>query len=193
MSSAIVVGAGPNGLAGAVELARNGLEVTVFEAAEEIGGGTRSGELTTPGLIHDHCSAFHPMAANSPALLSFGLDRHGLEWRWPEIDLAHPLDDGSAGVMMRSVDATAAGLGADGRRWKRLFGARSADFEALLDDLMQPVLHFPKHPLRLARFGIPTLPPATLVGRRFATPQARALFGGVAAHAFSPLNGPFSA
>lgn len=193
MSDATVVGSGPNGLACAVALAREGVRVTVLEAAEEIGGGTRSGELTVPGLLHDHCSAMHPMAVASPFLRSLGLERHGLEWRWPEVDLAHPLDDGSAGVMVRSIGDTVAGLGEDGPAWKRLFGAPSANFDALNEDLLRPILHVPRHPVRLARFGLPAGAPATLLARRWETPQARALFGGVAAHSFSRLTLPMSA
>jgi len=180
-------------MACAVALARAGVRVTVLEAAETIGGGTRSGELTVPGLIHDLCSATHPMAAASPFLGSLGLERHGLEWRWPEIDLAHPLDDGSAGVLVRSLERTADGLGEDGRAWRRLFGSLAANFETLnADDLAGPVVHVPRHPVLLARLGIPALLPATLLTRRFATPRARALFGGVAAHSFAALDRPFS-
>jgi phytoene dehydrogenase-like protein len=192
LSEAIVVGSGPNGLACAVELARNGVAVTVLEAEETIGGGTRSSELTVPGLLHDECSATHPMAVASPFLKSLALDQHGLEWLWPEVDLAHPLDDGSAGVMMQSIDETAAGLGEDGAAWRRVFGPPSEHFGELLDDLLVPFLHPPRHPLRLTRFGIGAAVPATLLARSWKTPQARALFGGVAAHAFSPLNRPMS-
>jgi phytoene dehydrogenase-like protein len=192
LSDAIVVGSGPNGLACAVELARNGVEVTVLEAEETIGGGTRTSELTVPGLLHDDCSATHPMAAGSPFLNSLDLGKHGLEWLWPEVDLAHPLDDGSAGVMVRSIEQTAGGLGEDGGAWKRVFGASSANFDDLLEDMLAPIIHVPKHPLRLARFGLPAAAPATLLARSWKTPQARALFGGVAAHAFSPLNRPMS-
>lgn len=193
MSTATVVGSGPNGLACAVALARAGVEVTVLEAAETIGGGTRSAELTVPGVIHDVCSAVHPMAVASPFLRSLGLERHGLEWRWPEIDLAHPLDDGSAATMVRSLDETAAGLGTDGPVWRRLFASSAANFDAINEDALQPILHLPKHPVRLARFGIPAAAPATLVVRRWQTAGARALFGGVAAHSFSPLTKPMSA
>jgi phytoene dehydrogenase-like protein len=191
LSDAIVVGSGPNGLACAVELARNGLGVTVLEAEETIGGGTRTSELTVPGLLHDDCSASHPMAAGSPFLNSLDLAKHGLEWRWPEVDLAHPLDDGSAGVMVRSIAETAEGLGEDGGRWRRAF-TPSAHFEELLGDVLRPIIHLPRHPFRLARFGIPAAAPATLLARSWRTPRARALFGGVAAHAFSPLNRPMS-
>jgi phytoene dehydrogenase-like protein len=192
LSSAIVVGSGPNGLAGAVALAREGVEVTVLEAADRIGGGARTSELTVPGLLHDECSAVHPMAAISPFLRSLELERHGLRWCHPEVDLAHPLDDGSAGAMFQSIERTAAGLGEDGRRWRAVFGRSSAGFGPLNDDLVRPVLHFPRHPLKLTRFGIPCLLPATMLGRSFGTPQARALFGGVAAHSFSSLGRPVS-
>ena len=192
MSRAIVVGSGPNGLAGAVELAKAGLSVTVVEAGDEIGGGTRTSELTVPGVLHDHCSAFHPMAVGSPALRSFGLAEHGLQWLWPEIDLAHPLDGGTAGVMRKSIDATAERLGPDGARWKRVFGAPSRSFESLTGDVMRPLIHLPVHPLRLARFGVPTLAPATVLAGRMRTNEGRALWAGVAAHAFSPLTRPMS-
>ena len=116
MPSAVVVGSGPNGLACAATLASRGVEVTVIEAEERIGGGTRSGELTEPGLIHDECSAAHPMVVSSPAVVSLGLEleRHGLEWCWAEVDLAHPLDGGDGATMVRSLDETAAGLGRAG-------------------------------------------------------------------------------
>src|SRR6185437_11249179 len=118
MTSATVVGAGPNGLAAGVALAKAGLQVTVLEAADEVGGGVRSSEAIIPGLLHDHCSAIHPMAVGSQFLAKFGLQRYGLSWRWPEIDCVHPLDGGSAGVLHRSVEQTAAGLGRDGSRWR---------------------------------------------------------------------------
>jgi phytoene dehydrogenase-like protein len=192
LSEAIVVGSGPNGLACAVELARNGVDVTLLEAEDRIGGGARTSELTVPGLLHDDCSATHPMAAASPFLNSLDLADHGLEWLWPEVSLAHPLDDGSAGVMVRSVEETVAGLGEGGAAWRRVFGTPSARFSSLLDDMLAPIIHLPRHPFRLARFGIPAAAPATLLARSFKTAQSRALFGGVAAHAFSPLNRPMS-
>ena len=191
MTSAIVVGSGPNGLACAAALARAGVEVTVLEAEATIGGGTRTEELTVPGVLHDVCSAVHPMAAGSPFLNSLGLERYGLEWCWPEVDCAHPLDDGSAGVMLRSLDETARGLGEDGRAWKWVF-APSKSFALLTEDIFRPVLHVPRHPLRLVRFGLPAATPATLLARKFRTPQGRALFGGVAAHALAPLGRPMS-
>jgi phytoene dehydrogenase-like protein len=192
VSEAIVVGSGPNGLACAAVLARAGVRVTVLEAEATIGGGTRTSELTVPGVLHDHCSAVHPMAVGSPVFESMDLAAHGLEWCWPEVDLAHPLDDGTAGIMLRSIEQTATGLGPDGRAWKRLFARSAAGFGELNEDLVRPVLHVPKHPIRLARFGLPAAAPATLVARGFRTPQGRALFGGAAAHSFSPLSRPLS-
>jgi phytoene dehydrogenase-like protein len=192
VSEAVVVGAGPNGLAGAAALAARGVKVTVIEAAETVGGGARTSELTVPGVLHDDCSAVHSMAVGSPALLEHGLERYGLEWLWPEVDLAHPLGDGSAAVMVKSIERTAEGLGDDGRRWKRLFGPSSAAFGALGEDIMRPVLHFPRHPLRLARFGLPAAAPAAALARRFRTERARSLFGGVAAHSFRPVGSVLS-
>ena len=192
MSEAIVVGSGPNGLACAATLAAAGVEVTVIEAEETIGGGTRSAELTVPGLIHDVCSAGHPMAIGSPALAALGIERRGFEWALPEVDVAHPLDGGGGAALVRSIEETAAGLGEDGRAWKRAFGASSKHFDALCEDIMQPVLRLPRHPLRLTSFGLRTMIPATALARSFAEPRTRALFGGVAAHAFAPLNRPFS-
>ena len=192
MSSAIVVGSGPNGLACAATLASRGVEVTVIEAADSIGGGTRSAELTVPGLLHDVCSATHPMAVSSPAVASLELERHGFEWAWPEVDLAHPLDGGGGVSMLRSLEATAAGLGEAGPRWQRLFGPSSRGYDALTEDIYRPLPHIPRHPLRLVRFGLPTAAPASLLAKSLGTPEAAALFGGVAAHAYAPLNLPFS-
>lgn len=194
MPSAIVVGSGPNGLACAATLASRGVEVTVIEAEERIGGGTRSAELTEPGLLHDECSAAHPMVVSSPAVVSRGLEleKHGLEWCWPEVDLAHPLDGGAGATMLRSLEATAEGLGDAGRRWRRVFGPPSRGYDTLTEDFYRPLLHLPRHPLRLARFGLPAALPATVLGRRFGSPEAAALFAGVAAHAYAPLDRPFS-
>ena len=130
MSEAIVVGSGPNGLVCAAMLARAGIKVTVLEAEQTIGGGTRSSELTLPGLLHDDCSAVHVMAVGAPSLNELGLERHGLQWCWAEVDLAHPLDGGGAAVMVRSIADTAAGLGADGRTWERVFSSPSRGFAA---------------------------------------------------------------
>ena len=192
MSTALVVGGGPNGLAAAIALAAEGVSVTVVEAADEVGGGARSSEAILPGLLHDHCSAIHPMAVGSPFLSKFSLDRYGLTWRWPDVDCVHPLDGGSAGVLYRSVEQTAAGLGRDGSRWQHAFGYSASRFDALNEDIMGPLLRIPHHPLMLARFGAPTVLPASTFARVFRTEEGRALFGGVAAHAFRPLHYPMT-
>jgi phytoene dehydrogenase-like protein len=192
VTTAVVVGSGPNGLTAAALLARAGVAVTVLEAAREIGGGARTVEAIVPGLRHDHCSAVHPMAVGSTALRDLRLDEHGLRWRLPEIDCVHPLDGGRAGVLHRSVAATAAGLGADGRRWSALLAGPVRGYDALAEDVLGPLLRVPRHPLRLARFGVPTLLPATVLARAFATEEARALWAGVAAHAFQPLHHPLT-
>ena len=122
MTNAVVVGRGPNGLAAAVTLAASGVEVLVLEAADTIGGGTRSSELTLPGLLHDECSAAHPLAVDTPFSRQFDLAAHGLKWLWPEVEYAHPLDGGRGGAALRSVTDTASGLGPDGGRWRSVFG-----------------------------------------------------------------------
>lgn len=190
MTSAVVVGSGPNGLAAAVVLARSGVEVTVLEAAHEIGGGTRSSELTIPGLLHDECSATHPTGLASPFFQSLDLGRHGLEWLWPDVDAAHPIDGGRAGVMFRDLDRTVEGLGADGAAWRRLYEPLTANVDDLIGELFRPVLHVPDHPLRLAGFGLRALQPASWIARRWDTDEARGLFAGLAAHAIHPLTRP---
>jgi phytoene dehydrogenase-like protein len=192
MSSAIVVGSGPNGLACAAILAKRGVEVTVIEAETRIGGGTRSSELTGDGLIHDECSATHPMAVTSPAALELELHRHGLSWAWPEVDLAHPLPGGAGASMLRSIEATAAGLGEAGRRWRRIFGPSSRSYEALTEDIYHPLPHLPRHPLRLARFGLPAAAPASVLAKALGGEEAAALWGGIAAHSYTDLRWPFS-
>jgi phytoene dehydrogenase-like protein len=192
LSTAVVVGAGPNGLAAAAVLARAGVEVSVLEATAEIGGGTRSAEAILPGLLHDQCSAVHTVAVGSPVLRELDLASHGLSWRWPEIDCAHPLDGGGAALLHRSVATTADGLGADGARWRALFERTSAGYHALAEDVLGPLIRVPSHPLRLARFGLPTMLPAAVLARGFHTEAARALWAGVAAHAIRPLHRPFT-
>jgi phytoene dehydrogenase-like protein len=192
-TDAVVVGSGPNGLAAAVTLAQSGLSVTVLEAHDEIGGGTRTSELTVPGVLHDRCSAIHPLGVGSPYLRSLPLADHGLVWRWPEIDLAHPLDDGTAAVMVRSIDETAAGLGVDGDRWRGVFGPLARHFDDLAPDILGPVVHLPRRPVLMARFGVRAALPATVLARAFRTDAARALFAGCAAHVCRPLNRPTTA
>jgi phytoene dehydrogenase-like protein len=192
VSSAIVVGSGPNGLAAAARLARAGLDVTVLEANDTIGGGTRSSEMIVPGLVHDHCSAFHPFAAASPFLVGLDLASNGLIWRQPAVDCAHPIDDGSAGVLYRSIEQTVDAMGRDGQRWRSLFAPMVSRFDDLFADAAQPVLHVPRHPLTLARFGTAAMLPATALSRLWRTAEVRALWAGVAAHAFHRLDRPLT-
>ncbi|MEP7113779.1 MAG: NAD(P)/FAD-dependent oxidoreductase [Ilumatobacteraceae bacterium] len=192
MSSAIVVGSGPNGLAAAARLARAGLEVTVLEASDTIGGGTRSSEMIVAGLVHDHCSAVHPLAAGSPFLTGLDLASGGLRWLQPEVDCAHPMDDGSAGVFYRSIERTAEVLGSDGQRWRRVFEPMASHFDALFAEASQPALRVPRHPLTLARFGAGAMLPATTLAWKWKTEETKALWAGVAAHAFSRLDRPMT-
>jgi phytoene dehydrogenase-like protein len=143
-------------------------------------------------MLHDQCSAVHPIAAGSTVLRGLELERYGLSWRWAELDCVHPFDDGNAAVLHRGVQDTAAGLGADGARWRALFARPSAGYDQLSADILGPLLRVPSHPLRLARFGVPTALPATVLARGFATESARALWAGVAAHAYRPLHRPFT-
>jgi len=192
VTSAVVVGSGPNGLAAAIRLAHAGLAVTVVEAHDRPGGGTRTSESTLPGLLHDDCAAFHPTGVASPYLASLDLARHGLRWLWPEVDLAHPLDDGRAGLAARDLTITDGSLGEDAARWRRLFAAPVRSFDDLIAEVFQPVAHLPRHPITLSRFGLKALQPATWIARRFRDDPARALYMGVAAHAFGRLDTPLS-
>lgn len=192
MTTAVVVGGGPNGLAAALHLARNGVEVRVLEAADEIGGGARSAELLEPGVVHDLCSAFHPMGVGSPFWSDVDLASHGLTWKWPEIDCAHPLDSGEVALLHQSIDRTAAGLGVDGPRWRALFGDLARNFDDLGHDLLRPIVNVPAHPIKLAAFGPRALLPVTVLARVFRTPAARALYAGVAAHVYTDFDRPLT-
>ncbi|HEY2331987.1 MAG TPA: NAD(P)/FAD-dependent oxidoreductase [Acidimicrobiales bacterium] len=187
---AVVVGAGPNGLAAAIEMAGAGRSVLVVEAAATVGGGTRTEELTVPGFRHDVCSAIHPMGAASPFFAGLPLDQHGLEWVHPDVALAHPLDDGTARFVHRSIDETAAQLGPG---WRRVFGPLVHDWPVLAHDLLRPPAAIPSGPLAFARFGIRAAPPAALLGRAIGPPDARAVWSGIASHANTSLGRPLSA
>ncbi len=191
---AVVVGAGPNGLAAAIELARAGRSVRVYEAAPTIGGGTRSAELTLPGFVHDVCSAVHPLGVASPFFRSLDLARHGLDWVQPDAPLAHALAPGRSVVLERDPHAMADALGRDSAAWVRLFGPLVREWERLVPSLLAPVVRPPRHPVLMARFGLPALLPATtLAGLSFRGSAARALFGGMSAHSMVPPGRPLSA
>lgn len=185
---AVVVGAGPNGLAAAIRLAQAKLSVLVIEANDTIGGGARSSELTLPGFLHDVCSSVHPLAAGSPFFRRLQLEQFGLKWIEPEIPLAHPLDGKRAAALYRSAERTAKELGADGRAYERLMLPLVAHWENLAAEFLQPMIHLPRHPIQFARFGLRGLRSATGLARNwFSDVPARALFGGLAAHSFLPL------
>jgi phytoene dehydrogenase-like protein len=193
MDDAVVVGSGPNGLAAAVELARGGASVRVLEGRDEIGGGTRSAALTLPGFVHDVCSGCHPFGVLSPFFRSLDLEAHGLRWIRPRASVAHPLDDAPAVLLRRSLDETARDLGPDADPYRRFMAPLLDDPHALLADLLGP-LRFPRHPVRMARFGLPGLLPATFALRtRFRGDRARAVLAGCAAHAILPLERPLTA
>jgi len=192
VKNAWVIGSGPNGLTAGIILAQAGLNVTVLEAQSQIGGGTRSAELTLPGFVHDVCSAVHPMAVSSPAFAAFPLREFGLEWIEPPAQLAHPLDDGCI-LVHRSIEQTASRLGIDEARYCRLIRSLADHWRELAGDVLAP-LRLSQHPLLLARFGLRAPWPATMAARgHFRTDPARALFAGMAAHSMLPLEYPGTA
>ncbi len=192
-SDAVVVGSGPNGLAAAIVFARAGRGVTVLEGSEAVGGGCRSEELTLPGFVHDTCSTVHGLALASPFLSSLPLARHGLELVQPDAPLAHPLDDGTAVLLERSVEETARGLGRDAQAYRRLFDPLVRGSDNLMREILGP-LRPPRHPLLMARFGSSGLRSASgLAHSRFEGERARALLAGCAAHSMLSLRSPASA
>lgn len=190
---AIIAGSGPNGLAAAITLARQGWRVLVLEAKETIGGGMRTAEVTLPGFKHDICSAVHPLGMGSPFFRCLPLADYGHRWLQPDLPLAHPFDDGSAVAVHQSLARTADGLGEDGDRYRRLFGSPVADWDKLADAFLGP-LTLPRHPLAMANFGLRAVWPAKTVAQlAFRTQKAQGLFAGLAAHAIMPLEWPATA
>jgi len=184
---AVVVGAGPNGLAAAVELARNGCSVAVIEAESTIGGGARSAETTLPGFVHDLGSAIHPFGYASPYFRSLPLEDHGLEWIHPPASLAHPFDDGTAAMLERSTEATGATLGADAGAYRKIMDPLVEDARAIVATLTGSP-EVPRHPLALATAGLYSLRSARRIARdTFEGEKARGLFAGSAAHSLLPL------
>jgi phytoene dehydrogenase-like protein len=183
---AVVVGSGPNGLAAAILLQQQGLSVLLLEGKDKIGGGLRTEELTLSGFLHDVCSAVHPMAAASPFFETLPLSKHGLEYIYPEIAAAHPLDNGTVALLKHSVEETAESLGADSEAYYKLINPLVKSWPLIAEDALGP-LHFPEHPLAMATFGLNALLPATVLAKRFKTEKGKALFAGMAAHSIQPL------
>lgn len=183
---AIVVGSGPNGVAAAILMQQKGLSVLLIEGKKTVGGGLRSAELTLPGYLHDICSAIHPMAVTSPFFETLPLNDHGLEYIYPATDAAHPFDNGTAAILKRSIEETAGFLGVDKQAYLELMQPLVNDWPSIAADVLGP-LHYPKHPLPMARFGLSALTSATHLAKRFKTPEAKGLFAGMAAHAIEPL------
>jgi len=184
---AVVVGSGPNGLAAAITMQQAGLSVLLVEAKNTIGGGLRSAELTLPHFVHDVCSAIHPLAAGSPFFKTLPLEQHGLEFIFPAIAAAHPFDDGSAAVLHGSVEQTAQALGEDEAAYLKLMKPLVKDWPRIATDVLGP-LHFPKHPIAMARFGLKALTSATYLAKRFHSATAKGFWAGMAAHSIQPLS-----
>ena len=190
---AIVVGAGPNGLAAGIVLARAGLQVLILEGNPVAGGGARSAELTLPGFIHDPCAAVHPFGKASPFFRSLPLAEHGLKWIEPESPMAHPLDGGKAIVVERDFEATVAALGTDGPAYRRSVSFWVEHWEELFADLVGPLPLPPRHPFTIARVAPHSILPADILARLlFRNEATQALFAGMAGHSMLPLNCPLT-
>lgn len=188
----LVVGSGPNGLAAAIVLAQAGLQVEVFEAEPSPGGAVRSMELTLPGFLHDFGSAVYPLGVGSPFFCSLPLENHGLEWIHSPAALAHPLDNGTAVLLERDLEAGNAWLGQDRPAWQVLMQPFVREWRVFAPEVLRPVVAIPKHPWLIARFGVNALRSARSIARRFANESTRALFAGLAAHSFLALDEPLS-
>ena len=194
MTRANVIGSGPNGLSAAIVLARAGLDVEVFEAEAEPGGGARTLPLALPGFLYDFGSAVHPMAAASPFFSSLPLADLGLRWIHGDAPLAHPFDDGSVVLLRRDVADMDHQLGGDAKAWRRLFDPIVDHWHQFSQDALGPVVRIPRHPLLMAHFGLSAFQPAArLISHSFNGPRARALFAGLAGHSFLSFDQPLSA
>jgi phytoene dehydrogenase-like protein len=183
---AVVVGAGPNGLAAAIALQQAGQRVLLIEGKSTVGGGLRTAELTLPGFRHDICSAIHPLAAGSPFFSKLPLDQFGLEYIYPPLAAAHPFEDGTAAILSPSLEQTAASLGKDEQSYLDLIRPVVNNWPSLAADILGP-FGWPRHPLKLAAFGMKALAPAMAVSKRFQTRDGRGLWAGMAAHSMMPL------
>ncbi|HVB85799.1 MAG TPA: NAD(P)/FAD-dependent oxidoreductase, partial [Candidatus Dormibacteraeota bacterium] len=186
-AEAIVIGSGPNGLAAAITLAEAGHSVVVYEAENSIGGGLRSAQLTLPGFVHDICAAVHPMAASSQFFRHLNLEKYGLRWIFPEAELAHPFDDGTAILITRSLAETSAQFGPDAPRVRHLLAPLVSHWDELASDILHPA-RMPRHPFLGSRFGLNAVFPAdSLARRKFSSMKTRTVFAGLAAHSEMPL------
>jgi len=186
-TDAVVIGSGPNGLAAAIRLAQAGLRVTILEAHKEIGGGTRTANLTLKGFKHDVCSSVHPMGVVSPFFKTLPLEEHGLRWIYPAASVAHPLDDGTVALLTESLEETAERLGIDAKTYRKLLAPYVRSAENLIEGSLSP-MQFPKHPFLMAKFGLAGIGSAASLQKKFKTPEAKALIAGCAAHAILPLD-----
>jgi phytoene dehydrogenase-like protein len=193
MTKTAIVGSGPNGLSAAITLARAGVETCIYEARETIGGAVSTAEVTLPGFRHDLGASIFPMAVASPFFQSLPLQEFGLKWIEPPAPLAHPLDDGTAVMLEHDLAATAAHLGQDSTAYTRVIRPLVDEWSNLCREILGPILHWPQHPLLLAKFGVFAAAPANMLARSlFSGPRARALFAGMAAHSVLPLESAFS-
>ena len=190
---AVVVGAGPNGLAAAIRIAQQGFSTLVLEKSTKVGGACRTEELTLPGFRHDVGSAVHPLALGSPFFSSLPLEEHGLSWLHPPIPVAHPIDKARVAILYQSLEKTALLLGRDADRYNELFGPLVANWQSLLQEFLQPIFHPPQHPLRMAQFGLLALLSVEQLVRRFSEETTQALLAGLGAHSFLSLSAPGSA
>jgi phytoene dehydrogenase-like protein len=190
LKRAIVIGSGPNGLAAAIVLAQAGLAVEVYEAESEPGGACRTLPLTLPGFRHDFGSAVHPLGAGSPFFNTLPLSQYGLKWVHGEAPFAHPLDDGTGAVMERDLADVKKRLGPDGATWRRLLQPFVANWSGFAADALRPVIHIPRDPTLMARFGVLAVQSAWSFARYLGTKPARALFAGLAAHSFLAFDRP---
>ena len=186
---AVVVGAGPNGLAAAAEMTHAGRRVLVVEQADVIGGGTRTEELTLPGYLHDICSAIHPLGIASPFFQEVGLD---VEWIQPDIPLSHPLGGGHAGALFRDLEETAARFGGDEGRYLRIMRPLVESADQVIEDFLGPLSPIPKNPSSFIRLATRGALPASIIASGFSSPEARGVFAGLATHAIAPLNSPLT-
>jgi phytoene dehydrogenase-like protein len=189
---AVVVGSGPNGLAGALTLARAGHAVAVYEGAANLGGGCQTAELTLPGFRHDVCSAVHPLVLASPFFQSVDLAARGVKMLTPRLAFAHPLDGGRAAAVGGAVEDTARSLGEDAKAYRRLFRPLVPDIGKAIPTILGPLRTLPAHPLAMARLALPGLLPVSWVARLFKTEEARALLAGAAAHSLLALDQPLT-